>query len=119
MTKCCVEGCDREARFACFSPTGDGYLIGYYCEQHGRIMMDDGYGRLCRWFEILKMGRENRTLREMLEREGGEVSLERAAYLLHMSEQSVLSRAKEEGVTIIEKIIPHLNIRSIFLTLRK
>ena len=117
MVRCCIEGCDREARFACFSPTGDGRLIGYYCEEHGLAMMEEGYGRICRWFEIAKRERCRKTLKEVVEEEGGMVSLERASYLLNKPEKHILSMAESEGVKIVKRLIPRLNVYVTFLAL--
>mgnify|MGYP000243217806 CR=1 FL=1 len=91
MVRCCLDGCSNESRWI---RVKDGKVIGYYCDRHMTYLalkedsMNNGLPRCSRWFRIGEF--KEKGLREILEKEGGEATVERVAYLLGRSINDVL-----------------------------
>jgi len=118
MAGCCFDGCSNESRWIRIK---DGKVIGYYCDRHISYIalkedsMNDGLYRGSRWF---KMGDyKERTLREVLEKEGGEATVERVAYLLGITVNEVLCMTGMEDIKIVKE--KYSNQYITFLSLRE
>jgi len=85
----------------------DGEVIGYYCDRHMTYLAlkedstNDGLYRGSRWFRIGEF--REKSLREVLEREGGEATVERITYLLGRSIDEVLYITGTENVRIVRE----------------
>ena len=104
MVRCCLDGCSNECRWI---RVKDGRVLGYYCDKHMTYLalredsMNDGLYRGSRWFRIGEF--REKSLREVLEREGGEVTVERVAYLLGKNINEVLYVAEVEDIKIVRE----------------
>jgi len=63
--------------------------------------MNDGLYRGSRWFRIGEF--KEKSLREILEKEGGEATIERVAYLLGITVNEVLHIVRVENIKIIRE----------------
>ncbi|GEM_PF-1065300 len=104
MDKCYFDRCSNECKWI---HVKDGRVIGYYCDIHMSYLamnedaVNNGLYRDSRWFRIGEFREKN--LKEVLDREGGEATVERVAYLLGRSINDVLYIAEIENIKIVRE----------------
>lgn len=103
MDKCYFDRCSNECKWI---HVKDGRVIGYYYMHMSYLAMNEdainnGLYRGSRWFRIGEFREKN--LKEVLEREGGEATVEIVAYLLGRSINDISYIAEIENIKIVRE----------------